>query len=94
MADSELCFHSITALAQKIAARDVSPVEVCRHHSLQPAKQAVAEAMERYPRIFRSSYSAVVTAGQESGELPECLERLAASLEWRDETMKTIRGRS
>lgn len=45
----------------------------------------VSEAMADHPRIFDSTVVSLVRAGEDSGQLPEVLSGLVATLKWRDE---------
>ena len=48
------------------------------------AGASFARALSQYPREFAASYSAVVAAGEQSGQLGTVLERLADDLEGRE----------
>jgi general secretion pathway protein F len=48
------------------------------------AGSAFARALSQFPREFSTSYSAVVAAGEQSGQLGTVLERLADDLEGRE----------
>ena len=42
----------------------------------------LAEAMERYPRVFSQSFTNLIRAGEQSGSLPESFNELKRYLEW------------
>ncbi len=42
----------------------------------------LAEAMERYPRVFNLNFTNLVRAGEQSGSLPEAFAELKRYLEW------------
>ncbi len=46
---------------------------------------AIDEAFARHPQIFSTIYLAMLTAGQNSGNLDEVFEELVAYLEWNDD---------
>lgn len=43
--------------------------------------KSLSEAVQRHPRVFSTLYIGMITAGEQSGALPEILDRLAAYLE-------------
>ncbi len=45
----------------------------------------LSEAMSRYPAIFDGTFVALISAGEQSGKLPEVLNNLCESLKWQDE---------
>ena len=42
------------------------------------------EAMSMHPKVFKKLDLAIVSMGERSGVLPECLKKMAAFLEWKD----------
>lgn len=50
----------------------------------------LSEAMDKHPRIFSELYVSMVRAGEATGALEDVLNRLAAQLEWQEETRGTI----
>ena len=53
---------------------------------------SLADAMQKYPRVFDSIYVQLVRAGEASGKLGPILERLTDYLQRRDSVRKKIRG--
>jgi len=53
---------------------------------------SLADAMEKYPKVFDTIYVQLVRAGEASGKLDEILERLTSYLERREAIKKKIRG--
>jgi type II secretory pathway component PulF len=53
---------------------------------------SLADAMQRYPRVFESIYVQLVRAGEASGKLDEVLVRLTDYLERRDAIRRRVRG--
>jgi type IV pilus assembly protein PilC len=45
----------------------------------------LSEAMENHPRAFDTVFTALVRAGEQSGQLPEVLSKLTENLKWQDE---------
>ena len=45
----------------------------------------LSEAMENHPRAFDTVFTALVRAGEQSGQLPEVLTKLTENLKWQDE---------
>lgn len=45
----------------------------------------LSEAMERYPIVFDKTFTSLITAGENSGELSEVFKNLSDSLKWQDE---------
>lgn len=54
------------------------------------AGSTLADAMAQYPKIFDTTYTSVVSAGEASGSLDEVLAKLAAFLEWGEENKGVI----
>ena len=50
----------------------------------------LSESMDKYPRIFSELYVSMVRAGEATGSLENVLNRLAAQLEWQEETRGTL----
>lgn len=48
-------------------------------------------AMAEFPRVFTPEITAVVEAGEVSGQLPEVFASLQANLEWRDQLVADVR---
>lgn len=53
---------------------------------------SLADAMERYPRVFDTIYVQLVRAGEASGKLDEILVRLTDYLERREAIKRKVRG--
>jgi type II secretory pathway component PulF len=53
---------------------------------------SLADAMQKYPRVFESIYVQLVRAGEASGKLEDILERLTEYLERRDQIQRKIRS--
>ncbi|MBZ0267235.1 type II secretion system F family protein [bacterium] len=53
--------------------------------------ETFAEAIRAHPRIFDAQYANMVSAGEESGRLPEVFERLLQLLEWKEDFRRQIR---
>ena len=47
--------------------------------------EQMSEAMERYPLIFDRTFTSLITAGEQSGELSNVFKSLSESLKWQDE---------
>ena len=45
----------------------------------------LSEAMGRFPIVFDRTFTALITAGEQSGELAEVFKSLSESLKWQDE---------
>lgn len=45
----------------------------------------LSEAMENHPRAFDTVFTALIRAGEQSGQLPEVLSKLTENLKWQDE---------
>jgi type IV pilus assembly protein PilC len=45
----------------------------------------LSEALERHPIIFNKTFTSLITAGENSGELSEVFKSLSDSLKWQDE---------
>ncbi len=50
----------------------------------------LTDAMATYPKIFNTTYTSIVSAGEASGSLEEVLEKLCKFLEWREENKGQI----
>ncbi|NOX97698.1 MAG: type II secretion system F family protein [Nitrospirae bacterium] len=50
----------------------------------------LSEAMDKYPQIFSELYVSMIRAGEATGSLEDVLSRLAAQLEWQEETRGII----
>lgn len=53
---------------------------------------SLADAMEKYPRVFDTIYVQLVRAGEATGKLDDILNRLTDYLERREEIRRKIRG--
>src|SRR5579872_429251 len=53
---------------------------------------SLADAMQKYPRVFESIYVQLVRAGEASGKLEDILERLTEYLERREQIQRKIRS--
>jgi type IV pilus assembly protein PilC len=51
----------------------------------------LADALAAYPKVFDRTFIALVRAGEQSGNIPETFQKLAASLKWRDELRASFR---
>ena len=49
------------------------------------------EAMAMHPKVFKKLDLAIIGMGERSGVLPECLKKMAAFLEWKDELQSQIK---
>lgn len=49
------------------------------------------ESMHRFPKVFKKLDLSLIRMGEESGQLPKCLQDLAAFLEWKEETRSAIK---
>jgi type IV pilus assembly protein PilC len=49
------------------------------------------EAMSMHPKVFKKLDLAIVGMGERSGVLPECLKKMAAYLEWKEELRSHIK---
>jgi len=47
--------------------------------------EQLSEALHRYPDIFDRTFTALITAGEQSGKLSEVFKNLSDSLKWQDE---------
>ena len=47
--------------------------------------EQLSEALQRYPDIFDRTFTALITAGEQSGKLSEVFKNLSDSLKWQDE---------
>jgi len=56
------------------------------------AGHKLSAALERHPEVFSQYFRASVWAGEESGQMPETLDRLARYLENKQETKQKIRN--
>jgi len=45
----------------------------------------LSEALERYPLVFNKTFTSLITAGENSGQLSEVFKSLSDSLKWQDE---------
>jgi len=45
----------------------------------------LSEAMQRHPQIFNNTFSSLIRAGEQSGEMPFVFKNLSDSLKWQDE---------
>lgn len=54
--------------------------------------KGLAESLEQYPDIFSSSYIYLVKVGEETGRLPEMLERIADSLEKKQQLRQKVQS--
>jgi general secretion pathway protein F len=75
--------RALSALAEE-AENDKLRNLVATLRSEVNAGSAFARALAQFPREFSASYSAVVAAGEQSGQLGTVLERLADDLEGRE----------
>jgi type IV pilus assembly protein PilC len=50
-----------------------------------------ADALAAYPKVFDRTFVALVRAGEQSGNIPETLQKLTDSLKWRDELRSSIK---
>ncbi len=51
----------------------------------------LADALAAYPRTFDHTFVALVRAGEQSGNIPQTLQKLAAALKWRDELRSSFK---
>ena len=49
------------------------------------------EAMSMHPKVFKKLDLAIVGMGERSGVLPECLKKMAAFLEWKEELRSHVK---
>ena len=49
------------------------------------------EAMSMHPKVFKKLDLAIVSMGERSGVLPECLKKMAAFLEWKDNLQSHVK---
>jgi type IV pilus assembly protein PilC len=49
------------------------------------------EAMSMHPKVFKKLDLAIVGMGERSGVLPECLKKMAAFLEWKEELRSNVK---
>jgi len=56
------------------------------------AGHKLSAAMERHPEVFSPYFRASIWAGEESGQMPETLDRLARYLESKQETKQKVRN--
>jgi type II secretory pathway component PulF len=49
------------------------------------------EAMSRFPKVFEKLDLSIMRMGEETGNLPKCLNDLALFLEWKEETTSAIK---
>jgi type IV pilus assembly protein PilC len=49
------------------------------------------EAMSMHPRVFKRLDLAIVSMGEHSGVLPECLKKMAAFLEWKEDLRSQVK---
>lgn len=49
------------------------------------------DAMSMHPKVFKKLDLAIVGMGERSGVLPECLKKMAAFLEWKDELRSHVK---
>ncbi|MEJ2039991.1 MAG: type II secretion system F family protein, partial [Desulfosarcinaceae bacterium] len=49
------------------------------------------EAMSAHPKVFKKLDLAIIGMGERSGVLPECLKKMAAFLEWKDELQSHVK---
>ncbi|MGI9262977.1 MAG: type II secretion system F family protein [Woeseiaceae bacterium] len=47
--------------------------------------KSLSQAMEDYPDVFDDVFVSLVMAGEETGELPQVMQKLTDSLKWQDE---------
>ena len=55
------------------------------------AGRMLSEAMAQHPRVFDSLFVSLIRAGEQTGNLPEILASLAATLKWQDELIAQTR---
>ncbi|MCH7701826.1 MAG: type II secretion system F family protein [Planctomycetes bacterium] len=53
---------------------------------------SLSEALQKYPRVFNTTYTAIVAAGEASAKLPQMLERLALMLTKRKAVANKVLG--
>jgi type IV pilus assembly protein PilC len=51
----------------------------------------LAEALERFPRVFEPQFVSLIRAGESSSALPETFQELKRYLEWQDAIMADVR---
>lgn len=54
-------------------------------HDDMAGGRLLSEALARHPRVFDGLFVSLVRAGEQTGNLPEVLANLAATLKWQDE---------
>lgn len=47
--------------------------------------EQMSEAMEHYPQVFNRTFTSLITAGEQSGQLSDVFKNLSDSLKWQDE---------
>ncbi len=50
-----------------------------------------ADALERYPRTFRTNFTSLVRAGESSGALVEAFKELKRYMEWQEQTASEVK---
>ncbi|HVT39617.1 MAG TPA: type II secretion system F family protein [Gemmatimonadaceae bacterium] len=86
-------FPTVAAL-QALAAsiEDEQYAGVCRGLAdLVNDGMALGKAMEEYPRVFSPMMTAVITAGESSGQVPVALRTMAARLKRTQETSRKVK---
>ncbi|MEZ6197890.1 MAG: type II secretion system F family protein [Planctomycetota bacterium] len=56
------------------------------------AGEQLSSALGRFPKAFGNDFIQIVVSGEEAGELDRTLDRLAATIEWRQETARKFKG--
>lgn len=81
---------ALNKLANDMAEEKLGPVAAQLARQVETG-HAMSEAMTAFPRLFNRQATALVEAGEASGNLPESLEALGSNLEWIDGLVASAR---
>lgn len=74
--------HSLAATAEQIEKKELKELLLSIRADVM-AGNSLSRAMMSYPAVFDDTYCAIISAGEQSGELPLVLDRLASYIESR-----------
>ena len=74
--------HALAATAEQIEKKELKELLLALRAEVM-AGNSLSRAMMSYPAVFDDTYCAIISAGEQSGELPLVLDRLASYIESR-----------